>query len=59
MRQKIKNHNPDFSINFENQMPYFFEKDGLEMKSSYSELDSKKLKEKKYAAGFVPYLRGP
>lgn len=59
MRQTIKNKNPDFKISFKEGMPYFFEKDGLEMKSSYSKADTKNLNEKKFAAGFVPFLRGP
>lgn len=59
MRQKIQNTNPDFSLKSEPTLPYFFEKDGLEMKSSYTENDSKVLTEKKYAAGIAPYLRGP
>ncbi|MBW8362462.1 MAG: methylmalonyl-CoA mutase [Kaistella sp.] len=59
MRQKILNHIPDFSINSEEQLPYFFEKDGLEMKSSYTEKDSKKLTDKQYSAGIAPFLRGP
>ena len=59
MRQQIKNQNPDFKINFKEQMPYFFEKDGLQMKSSYSELDTKPLSDQKFAAGFSPFLRGP
>ena len=59
MRKKILNQNPDFSLESNTIVPYFFEKDGLEMKSSYTESDSKTLKEKKYAAGISPYLRGP
>ncbi len=59
MRKKILNQNPDFSLQSNTIVPYFFEKDGLEMKSSYTESDSKILKEKKYAAGISPYLRGP
>lgn len=59
MRKKILNQNPDFSLESKTVVPYFFEKDGLEMKSSYTESDSKILKEKKYAAGISPYLRGP
>ena len=59
MRQKIQNINPDFSLKSEATLPYFFEKDGLEMKSSYTENDSKVLTEKRYSAGIVPYLRGP
>ena len=59
MRKKILTQNPDFSLQSKTIVPYFFEKDGLEMKSSYTESDSKVLKEKKYAAGISPYLRGP
>ena len=59
MRQKIQNQNPDFSLKSEATLPYFFEKDGLEMKSSYTENDSKTLTEKQYSAGVAPYLRGP
>ena len=59
MRQKIQNTNPDFSLKSEATLPYFFEKDGLEMKSSYTEKDSKTLTEKQYSAGVAPYLRGP
>ena len=44
MRHKIQNQNPNFTLNFEEKLPYFFEKDGLEMKSSYTESDSKVLK---------------
>ena len=46
MRHKIKNTHPDFSLKSEATLPYFFEKDGLEMKSSYTENDSKTLTEK-------------
>ena len=59
MRKKIQNLNPDFSLKSEATLPYFFEKDGLEMKSSYTEKDSKLLTEKQYSAGIAPYLRGP
>ncbi len=59
MRQKIQNRNPEFSLKSEPTLPYFFEKDGLEMKSAYTENDSKILTEKEYSAGISPYLRGP
>lgn len=59
MRKKIQNTNPDFSLKTEAVEPYFFEKDGLEMKSSYTEEDSKTLKNKQYSAGAAPFLRGP
>lgn len=59
MRKKIQIQNPDFSVDSKDQVPYFFEKDGLEMKSAYTEADSKALTDKKYSAGIAPYLRGP
>ncbi len=59
MRQKIKNQHPDFTINFDEKLPYFFEKDGLEMKSSYTEKDVQNKELKNYSAGISPYLRGP
>ncbi|OWK99179.1 methylmalonyl-CoA mutase [Kaistella haifensis DSM 19056] len=59
MRKKIQIQNPDFSVDSKDQVPYFFEKDGLEMKSAYTEADSKSLTDKKYSAGIAPYLRGP
>ncbi len=59
MRQKIQNQNPDFSVNFSEKMPYFFEKDGLEMKSSYTEKDIKDDNISGGSAGIAPYLRGP
>ena len=58
MRQKIQNQNPDFSINFEDKLPYFFEKDGMNMKSSYTAADSNK-EISASSAGIAPYLRGP
>ena len=59
MRQKIQNQNPDFTINFEDKLPYFFEKDGLEMKSAYTEKDVKDENISGGSAGIAPYLRGP
>ena len=59
MRKKIQTKTPDFSVDSNDQLPYFFEKDGLEMKSAYTEADSKSLTDKKYSAGISPYLRGP
>ena len=58
MRQKIQNQNPDFSINFEDKLPYFFEKDGMNMKSSYTAADINK-EISASSAGIAPYLRGP
>ena len=61
MRTKIQNVNPDFK-NFgftSNTENYSFEKDGLQLKSSYTSEDSEVLKSKGYSAGIAPYLRGP
>ena len=61
MRTKIQNQNPDFQ-NFSfnsNSENYHFEKDGLQLKSSYTSEDSESLKSEKYSAGIAPYLRGP
>ena len=61
MRTKIQNVNPDFK-NFgftSNTENYSFEKDGLQLKSSYTSEDSEALKSKGYSAGITPYLRGP
>ena len=59
MRKKILAKTPDFSVTSDQLIPYNFEKDGLEMKSSYTEKDSKNITEKGYSAGIAPYLRGP
>lgn len=61
MRQKITSLNPEFqnitlSSNTEN---YHFEKDGIQLKSSYTEEDAQSLKNKHYSSGIAPYLRGP
>ncbi|MBD8017290.1 methylmalonyl-CoA mutase [Kaistella pullorum] len=59
MRRKIKNTEPDFSPKSTARELYFFEKDGLEMKSLYTAEDSRQFTEKQYSAGIAPYLRGP
>ncbi|MBU4538940.1 MAG: methylmalonyl-CoA mutase [Weeksellaceae bacterium] len=59
MRKKILTETPDFSLDYVQHTLYNFEKDGLELKSSYTERDSKHLTEKRYSAGIAPYLRGP
>lgn len=59
MRQKIQNRNPDFSIDLPEKLPYFFEKDGLELKSSYSHSDLENFKKENHSAGIAPFLRGP
>ncbi|MCG7279966.1 methylmalonyl-CoA mutase [Chryseobacterium taklimakanense] len=58
MRQKIQNQNPDFSVIFEDKLPYFFEKDGMNMKSAYTAADINK-EISPSSAGIAPYLRGP
>lgn len=58
MRQKIQNQNPDFSVIFEDKLPYFFEKDGMHMKSAYTAADINK-EISASSAGIAPYLRGP
>lgn len=59
MRQKIQNQHPDFIHSFEGKQPYFFEKDGLEMKSSYTSKDTQDSNILNTQAGIAPYLRGP
>ena len=59
MRQKIQNQHPDFIHSFEGKQPYFFEKDGLEMKSSYTSKDTQDSTILNTQAGIAPYLRGP
>lgn len=61
MRQPIKTKNPDFqSFQFNGKAEnYTFEKDGLSLKSSYTQTEAEKLTDKKYSSGIAPYLRGP
>ena len=59
MRHKILNQNPDFSAGSQEKLPYFFEKDGLELKSSYTDKDSGRLTDQGFSAGVAPFLRGP
>lgn len=59
MRQKIQNQHPDFIHSFEGKQPYFFEKDGLQMKSSYTSKDTQDSNIVNTQAGIAPYLRGP
>lgn len=59
MRRKIQNLKPDFSVRAEEKLPYFFEKDGLELKSSYTYSDIRKPEISAGHAGIAPYLRGP
>jgi len=61
MRHKIQNQNPDFkNITFNsNSENYVFEKDGLELKSKYTNEDVKNKDIKAGSAGIAPFLRGP
>jgi methylmalonyl-CoA mutase len=59
MRRKIQNQNPDFTVDFPEKQPYLFEKDGINMKSSYTETDVKDKNIKSGNAGIAPFLRGP
>ncbi|WP_417428559.1 methylmalonyl-CoA mutase [Halpernia sp.] len=59
MRQEIINKSPNFSIIFSEKLPYLFEKDGLQLKSSYTENDKVKDEIKYSTAGIEPFLRGP
>lgn len=59
MRQSIKAQKPDYNIDYTEPEVYHFEKDGLQLKSSYKTIDSASLTEKSFSAGVAPYLRGP
>lgn len=61
MRTTILNQNPDFkNFIFNTEVKnYYFEKDGLQLQSKYTEEDSKTITEKEFSAGIAPYLRGP
>ena len=60
MRYPIKDKKPDFqNIVTSSAEVYFFEKDGLQMKSKYNAEDSVKLTQEGCSAGIAPYLRGP
>lgn len=59
MRQKIKNITPDFVQDFSQNQAYFFEKDGLELKSLYDAKDEIREDVLKSVSGIAPYLRGP
>lgn len=59
MRKKIHTKNPDFSFKSISIEPYFFEKDGLQLKSRYTAEDDAELTSQKFSAGTAPFLRGP
>ncbi|MCY0976224.1 methylmalonyl-CoA mutase [Chryseobacterium wangxinyae] len=59
MRREIQNKNPQFSISEKQTEIYPFEKDGLELKSSYTREDVKNQFLTQTSPGIAPYLRGP
>ncbi len=59
MRREIQNKNPQFSISEKQTEIYLFEKDGLELKSSYTREDVKNQFLTQTSPGIAPYLRGP
>ena len=59
MRRKINNKTPQFTITEKQLEIYPFEKDGLDLKSSYTKEDVKNESLTKTSPGIAPYLRGP
>lgn len=59
MRKTISVKKPDFSISSQQREIYNFEKDGLELKSSYEKKDVKDESLTQTSPGIEPYLRGP
>ena len=59
MRREIQNKNPQFTISEKQTEIYPFEKDGLELKSSYTRQDVKYDALTKTSPGITPFLRGP
>ncbi|MCY0969754.1 methylmalonyl-CoA mutase [Chryseobacterium wangxinyae] len=59
MRREIQNKNPQFTISEKQTEIYPFEKDGLELKSSYTREDVKNQFLTQTSPGIAPYLRGP
>lgn len=59
MRKTISVKKPDFSISSQQREIYNFEKDGLELKSSYGKKDVKDESLTQTSPGIEPYLRGP
>lgn len=59
MRKKIQNKKPDFDFQLKPSLPYFFQKDGLELKSAYTRSDTSPELLDEASAGTPPYLRGP
>ncbi|ROH96219.1 methylmalonyl-CoA mutase [Chryseobacterium daecheongense] len=59
MRREIQNKTPQFSIAKHTTEIYPFEKDGLQLKSSYTAEDIKDKSLTETSPGIAPYLRGP
>ncbi|WP_346983483.1 methylmalonyl-CoA mutase [Chryseobacterium sp. POE27] len=59
MRKTISVKKPDFNISLKNTEIYSFEKDGLQLKSSYRAEDVKDKDLTHTTPGIEPYLRGP
>lgn len=59
MRKTISVKTPDFNIEPQQREIYNFEKDGLELKSSYTSEDVKNKSLTQTSPGTAPYLRGP
>lgn len=59
MRREINNKTPQFTITEKQLEIYHFEKDGLDLKSSYTKEDVRNESLTKTSPGIAPYLRGP
>ncbi|MEJ5052147.1 methylmalonyl-CoA mutase [Chryseobacterium culicis] len=59
MRKTISVKKPDFNVSSQEREIYNFEKDGLELKSSYEKKDVKDESLTQTSPGIAPYLRGP
>lgn len=59
MRREVQNKTPQFNITEKHTEVYPFEKDGLQLKSSYKVEDVKNQELTHTAPGIAPYLRGP
>jgi len=59
MRREVQNKTPQFNITEKKSEIYPFEKDGLQLKSSYKTEDVKNKELTETSPGVAPYLRGP
>lgn len=59
MRRDVQNKTPQFNITGKTSEIYQFEKDGLQLKSSYKKEDIKDESLTQTSPGIAPYLRGP